>query len=175
VIKRFIKIADYIIIGGAMANTFKYFKGESISQSYYEPNLEDTVEEIVNISGDKLVLPSDNRKANLGEGKFSILDIGPKSIENFKSYISQAKTIFWNGNMGYSENKKFEIGTLEIAKAISENKFVRIVAGGDTVGFISSHGLISKYSFVSTGGGAALEFLAGIELPGLKALGYYDK
>ena len=75
--------------------------------------------------------------------------------------------------MGYSEDKEFENGTLEVARAISKNLFVRIVAGGDTVGFLGSHDLISGYTFVSTGGGAALEFLAGKELPGLKALGYY--
>jgi len=174
-IKRFIKIADYILIGGAIASTFKYFKGEDISQSYYEPQLEDTIEEIVDVTAGKLILPIDDRRADLGEGKFSILDIGPGTVENFKKYINQAKTIFWNGNMGHSEEKEFEFGTLEIAKAISDNKFIRVVAGGDTIGFINSHGLISGYSFISTGGGAALEFLAGIELPGLKVLGYYDK
>lgn len=174
-IKRFIKIADYILIGGAIASTFKYFKGEDISQSYYEPQLEDTIEEIVDVTAGKLILPIDDRRADLGEGKFSILDIGPGTVENFKKYISEAKTIFWNGNMGHSEEKEFEFGTLEIAKAISDNKFIRVVAGGDTIGFINSHGLISGYSFISTGGGAALEFLAGIELPGLKVLGYYDK
>jgi len=172
-LKRFAALADQILIGGAIANTFRYSKGEDVSKSFYESNLADTVEEIIDLAGSRLILPIDDRRRENDGGEFSILDIGPETIKNFKRYIESAKTIFWNGNMGYSEDKEFENGTLEVARAISKNLFVRIVAGGDTVGFLGSHDLISGYTFVSTGGGAALEFLAGKELPGLKALGYY--
>jgi len=172
-IKKFAPNVDKIIIGGAIANTIRKFKGTDISVSYHEPNVESIVEDILSVVGDKLILPTDDKRKQERDGKFSILDIGPKTIENYKKIISEAKTIFWNGNMGYSEDKDFESGTLEIAKAIKDNKFIRIVAGGDTVGFLGLLGLTKDYSFVSTGGGAALEFLAGIELPGLKALDYY--
>jgi len=175
VIKKFAAIADKILIGGAIANTLRYFNGQEVSASTFEANLADTVEQVSEIAKDKIVLPSDDKRKNLENNRFSILDIGPKTIEDFKKYISEAKTIFWNGNMGYSEDREFEDGTLEIAQAIRSNQFIKIIAGGDTVGFLNSHNINSCFTFISTGGGATLEFLAGVELPGLKVLGYYDK
>jgi len=175
VIKKFAAIADKILIGGAIANTLRYFNGQEVSASTFEANLADTVEQVSEIAKDKIVLPSDDKRKNLENNRFSILDIGPKTIEDFKKYISEAKTIFWNGNMGYSEDREFEDGTLEIAQAIRSNQFIKIIAGGDTVGFVNSHNINSGFTFISTGGGATLEFLAGVELPGLKVLGYYDK
>ncbi len=174
-IKRFANIADKILVGGAIANTLRYFKGENVSESLYEPGLEHIAENIFEILKDKLVLPIDNKKKIAPDGKFSILDIGPETIKKFSQIISTAKTIFWNGNMGYSESKEFEIGTAEIADAVKSNPYTKIVAGGDTVGFLDSHKMLECFTFVSTGGGAALEFLAGIQLPGLEVLGYYDK
>lgn len=174
-IKRFANSVDQILIGGAIANTLKFFKGEDIDASFYEPGLESIIENIFEISDDKIMLPVDNVKKADANGRFSILDIGPETIEKFTQVISGAKTIFWNGNMGFSETKEYEIGTIKIAQAIQSNQYTKIVAGGDTVGFLDSHKMLNDFTFVSTGGGAALEFLAGIELPGLKVLGYYDK
>lgn len=172
---KFTPLVDKILVGGAIANTLRYFQGYDIGSSFYEPQLETLVEQILTAAKDKIVLPVDDKRKNITPGKFSIMDIGPETISKFKTCISGAKTIFWNGNMGQSEEKEFETGTLEIANAIKDNPYTKIVAGGDTVGFIDSRNMISGYSFVSTGGGAALEFLAGVELPALKALGYYGK
>ena len=171
---KFTPIVDKIIVGGAIANTLRYFQGYNIGNSFYEPHMGELVGQILMATQGKMVLPVDDIRKSMLSGKFSIMDIGPQTIAKFKTCISKAKTIFWNGNMGHSEDKEFETGTLEIASAIKDNPYTRIVAGGDTVGFIDSKNMTSGYSFVSTGGGAALEFLAGEELPALKALGYYS-
>ncbi|MEI8061517.1 MAG: phosphoglycerate kinase [Candidatus Berkelbacteria bacterium] len=173
-IKRFTDSADQILVGGAIANTLKFFKGEDISASFYEPGLENLIENLLADSGQKLVLPTDTVKKSDTSGRFSILDIGPETIKNFTEIIAGAKTIFWNGNMGFSELPEYEIGTVKIADAVKANIGTKIVAGGDTVGFLDSHKIIDGFTFVSTGGGAALEFLAGIDLPGLKVLDYYE-
>ena len=174
-VKEFANSADEILIGGAISNTIRYFKGEDISGSFYEPTLESLVEEICHILNNKLILPVDSIKKELGGGRFSILDIGPKTIQKFSKIIATAKTIFWNGNLGYTEDEAYQKGSLEIAKAITKNPYTKIVAGGDTVGFLETHELLSNFTFASTGGGASLEFLAGKELPGLKVLSYYEK
>jgi 3-phosphoglycerate kinase len=174
-IRKFADRADKIIVGGAIANTIRYFKGENIGASTFEPSSESIVEEIIEKIGDRLILPIDDKRKILDDGRFSLLDIGPKSIEKFRQIILQAKTVFWNGNMGRSEEKGYEAGTLGVAQAISENKNITIAAGGDTVAFIRANNLYDQYKFVSTGGGATLEFLAGNKLPGLSALGYYKE
>jgi phosphoglycerate kinase len=172
-IRNFTNRADKIIVGGAIGNTIRHFRGEHVGASTKETNSEAMVEEIINKTKDKLVLPIDDKRRILGDGRFSLLDIGAKSVEKFSSIIVGAKTVFWNGNMGMSEKEGFGAGTLGVAEAIAENPNVTIVAGGDTVGFIRKNNLYDRYKFVSTGGGAALEFLAGQKLPGLLALGYY--
>ncbi|MCX6812092.1 MAG: phosphoglycerate kinase [Candidatus Berkelbacteria bacterium] len=174
IIKKFVDDADKILIGGAMATTFRFFDGVDVSESLCEKNLGDVVAEIKKLSGKKLILPTDEIKKDLSGGKFSILDIGPKTIESYKKTIAGAKTIFWNGNMGKSEEADFATGTSEVACAIAKNPYVNIAAGGDTAGFINTNKLASGFTFISTGGGAALEFLAGVHLPGLVALGYYQ-
>lgn len=173
-IRKFAQIADNIIVGGAIANTLRYFKGEDVCASTCELNCESIAKEIIENLKDKLILPIDDKKKKLSDGRFSFLDIGPESVKKFSQAIASAKAIFWNGNMGMSEDSNFQDGTAGIAKAIADNPGVTVVAGGDTVGFIRSIGLEDKYKFVSTGGGAALEFLAGEKLPGLEALGYYE-
>jgi len=175
IIKKFSKSADSILVGGAIANTIKYFMKEDIGDSLYDPKAGEIVKDITCTMKDKLFLPIDNKKKNAKSKNFIILDIGPETIKEYRKIISSAKTIFWNGNMGCSEIKGYDIGTAEIAEAISKNPYVKIVAGGDTVGYIDRHKKLDKFTFVSTGGGAALEFLAGIELPSLKALGYYKE
>lgn len=174
-IKEFANSADEILIGGAISNTIAYFKGKNISGSFFEPSVESSVEEICRLLNNKLILPVDSIKKELDNGKFSILDIGPETIRKFSEIIATAKTIFWNGNLGYTENKDYQNGSLEIAKAIIKNPYTKIVAGGDTVGFLETREMLKGFTFASTGGGASLEFLAGKELPGLKALSYYEK
>ena len=108
----------------------------------------------------------------INEGKVS-LDIGPKTIKIFKEKISLAKTIFWNGPFGKIEEKKYEKGTKELAKAILKSKAFSLIGGGETIEFTNKLGITEKFSFASTGGGAMLKFLAGERLPGLESLGYY--
>ena len=98
------------------------------------------------------------------------LDIGPRTIELFKSAVSKAKTIIWNGPMGVFEMPPFDKGTVELAKAVAESGAVSVVGGGDSEKAIKAAGVSGKISHVSTGGGASLEFLAGVELPGVAAL-----
>ena len=114
---------------------------------------------------EKIIGPEDNLDA---------LDINEKAVNLFKEKILAAKTIFWNGPFGKFEDEKYKKGTLEIAKAIIESEAFSVVGGGETVEFLNKEGLALKFSHVSTGGGAMLQFLSGEELPGLKALEYYD-
>lgn len=114
----------------------------------------------------KLVKPIDS----IGGG----LDIGPKTVELFKEHLKGAKTIFWNGNLGKSENPVFASGTNAMARFLAAHDGYRVVGGGDTLEVLDSLGIGDRFDFVSTSGGATLEFLAGKRLPGLEALGYYS-
>ncbi|TSC94689.1 MAG: phosphoglycerate kinase / triosephosphate isomerase [Candidatus Berkelbacteria bacterium Athens1014_28] len=172
-IEKFAPVCDKILVGGCLAITLQYSRGKKVSKSKFESNVSDIAKRIFKVAGKKLILPVDQKIKKIGKKDFSIMDIGDKTLLLFKKEIRNAKTIFWNGNVGYSESKKFESGTLGIARAVRRNKFVKIVAGGDTVGFLKSHKIVDNFTFISTGGGAALEFLAGEKLPGLVALGYY--
>lgn len=104
------------------------------------------------------------------ENNLEALDIDEETIEIFKEKIAKAKTIVWNGPFGKIEDEKYKNGTLTISKAIIESGAFSVVGGGETTEFLDQEGLISKFSWVSTGGGAMLDFLSGEELPGLKAL-----
>ena len=159
-----------ILIGGAMANTFMAARGQDISKSLFEADAVEQAKNYLDKYGDQIVLPVDDSHEEV-DGGFSIKDIGSETIKNFSGIISEASTVFWNGNLGYSEEAQFAVGTNEIAKAIAANGHCySVVAGGDTVGAIDALGLKEEYGFVSTGGGAALEFLSGKELPGIKAV-----
>lgn len=171
VIKQLAVDADHILIGGAMANTFLLAKGEKIGDSLAEKDKVDLAEKLMKDLGDKLVLAEDFVKDEEKEEGFKYLDIGPKSVETFKTHLKEAKLIFWNGSLGYIEDPKFAKATNEIAQFIGNLKDVQsIIAGGDTVETITKLGMHDKFTFVSTGGGAALEYLAGEELPGVMAL-----
>lgn len=162
---------DKILVGGAMANTLMAARGDEMSKSLYEPEVLDQASEYLKKYQDKIVLPEDKVKDQV-EGGFSYMDIGPKTIDNFTSIIKKARTVFWNGNMGYSEDKRFALGTNAVAHAVADNNdCFSVIAGGDTVGAIENLNIKNEISFVSTGGGAALEFLSGIKLPGLGVLG----
>jgi phosphoglycerate kinase len=164
VIKYFKDKANVFLLGGALANTLLALKGINIKKSLAEKDEKEENKKILKYGN--LFLPVDS----VWE-KERILDIGPKTAGLFKNKISGAKTVIWNGPMGLIENKKFEKGTLEVGRAIAGNrKIFSIVGGGETVMFLKRHKLDKKISFVSTGGGALLDFLAGEKLPGIEAL-----
>jgi len=182
VIQNLMKVVDRLLIGGAMAYTFLRARGESTGKSLVEEDKIALAKELLAASGDKLVLPVDHVVssefkagaenevvASIPDGKMA-LDIGPKTIENYSTVIASAKTIIWNGPMGVFEMPPFDKGTVALAKAVAESGAVSLVGGGDSEKAIKAAGVASKISHISTGGGASLEFLAGIELPGVAAL-----
>jgi phosphoglycerate kinase len=182
---------DAVLFGGLIANTFLKAQGKDLGSSVYEEDRLEDAKEITkqfNLSGKKIFCPIDvivsAQEDGLGEvinievdrefePDWKIYDIGAATAENFKEEISKAKTILWNGDMGMSEVEPFRKGTEEIAKAMAEATqagSMTIICGGDTAGTVHRLGLADKMTYISTGGGAALEFLSGKELPGIKAL-----
>jgi len=162
--------ADSVLIGGAVANTFLAARGDNLSKSLVDVEMIEKCKEIVVKFGDKIHLPLDFEKEETEGGNFNVKDIGPKTREEYISKINEGKCIFWNGNMGYTEDERFRAGTLAITEAMVKNPNTKVIAGGDTVGFVDENGMREGFSFVSTGGGAAMEYLAGETLPGIEAL-----
>ena len=189
IIRNLIPKFDNIVIVGGMANNVLKFKGHNIGKSIQEDNCDKIIEEIFSLSIKKkcrLVYPEDvtvGKDLN-GSPKVKglkdvseddlILDIGPKSIKNINNIIEESNTILWNGPAGYFENPSFAKGSLAIIEKIIEknkaNTIYSVVGGGDTVALLNSVGVINNFDFVSTAGGAFLEYLEGKELPGIKAL-----
>ena len=182
VISNLAKIVDKLLIGGAMAYTFLKSQGQPVGKSLVEDDKLDLARELLTKFGSKLVLPVDHVVVSelkegapnevvdtVPDGKMGV-DIGPKTIDAFSKVIAGAKTIIWNGPMGVFEKPPFDKGTVAVAKAVAESGAVSVVGGGDSEKAVKSAGVTSKISHVSTGGGASLEFLAGIELPGVAAL-----
>jgi phosphoglycerate kinase len=182
VIQNLMKVVDKLLIGGAMAYTFLRARGESTGKSLVEEDKIELARELMAGAGGKLMLPLDHVVAaefkagaehhvavQIPDGMMA-LDIGPKTEEAYKAVIATAKTIIWNGPMGVFEMPPFDHGTVVLAKAVAESGAISVVGGGDSEKAIKSAGVSSKISHVSTGGGASLEFLAGIELPGVAAL-----
>lgn len=182
--------ADNILIGGGMAYTFFKAQGGDVGDSLVEEDHIDTAKEILSAAKEKGVsvyLPEDSvvadafdanaktetRESNaIGSGWMG-LDIGPKARKAFKKVISESNTILWNGPMGVFEMEPFAEGTKFIAKAVAnstQNGTFSLVGGGDSVSAVNKMGVVDKISYVSTGGGAMLEFLEGKELPGIKAI-----
>jgi phosphoglycerate kinase len=182
VISNLAKIVDRLLIGGAMAYTFMKAQGLAIGKSLVEDDKLPLAHDLIAACGDKLMLPVDHVvAAELKEGAANQvvvtipadqlgLDIGPKTIEEYSKVIASAKTIVWNGPMGVFEKPPFDRGTVALAKAVAESGAITVVGGGDSEKAIKAAGVASKISHISTGGGASLEFLAGIELPGVTAL-----
>ncbi|MBI2033780.1 MAG: phosphoglycerate kinase [Candidatus Liptonbacteria bacterium] len=155
---------DWFLLGGAPANTLFLAEGIDIKDSVALRRHPEKVRPFLKYPN--IVLPIDF----VFSGR-KILDASPKTVQVFKEKISQAKTIVWNGPFGVIEKKRFEKGTLEIGKAIARNRRAFSVAGGgETVMFLKKYGLDKKFSFISTGGGAMLDFLSGRKLPGIAAL-----
>lgn len=186
VIKNLLSKADKVLIGGGMANTFFAAKGIKMADSLVQEEAIDTAKEILAAGSDKLVLPVDmviadafdnnaNKKvvdvADVENG-WRVLDIGPKTVELYSKLVADAATVVWNGPMGVFEMPEFAKGTFAVAKAVADSNAISIIGGGDSVAAIQQSGLASKVTHISTGGGASLEMLEGIQLPGVAALEY---
>jgi len=182
VIQNLMKVVDKLMIGGAMAYTFLRARGEGTGKSLVEEDKIDLARELMAEAGSKLMLPVDHVVADelkagvetkvvdkVPDGLMG-LDIGPKTIAAYEQVIAGAKTVIWNGPMGVFETPPFDKGTVALAKAVAASGAISVVGGGESEKAIKSAGVSDKISHISTGGGASLEFLAGIELPGVAAL-----
>jgi phosphoglycerate kinase len=158
--------ADKFLLGGAPANTLSMLDGVRVGRSLVEGDKKRLGALRAILAYRNLVLPIDFRRSGN-----SIFDIGPHTEEIFMEEIRKARTLIWNGPVGYFENKLFANGSLAIARAVKKNKrLFSIVGGGETVAFLKKYKMTGAFSFVSTGGGAMLDFLAGKKLPGITAL-----
>ena len=182
VIENLLNIADKVIVGGGMAYTFLKAQGKEIGTSLLEEDRIEMAKEFLAKGGDKLVLPVDSVVANAFENATEVktvsndeipagfmgLDIGPKSVELFKKELRGAKTVVWNGPMGVFENPAYANGTIEVCKAISElPDAMTVIGGGDSAAAAIQLGFKDKFTHISTGGGASLEYMEGKELPGI--------
>jgi phosphoglycerate kinase len=182
VIQNLGKVVDRLVIGGAMAYTFLRAQGLPTGKSLVEEDKIGLAKELLASLGDKLLLPVDHvvvseiaaGAANevvvrIPDDKIAV-DIGPATIAEFSKVVAGAKTVIWNGPMGIFEKPPFDKGTVALAKAVADSGAISVVGGGDSEKAIKAAGVTARISHVSTGGGASLEFLAGIELPGVAAL-----
>ncbi len=190
VLMQLLKKVDAILIGGAMAYTFLKAQGFNVGASLVEDdklgqayNLLRKADELgvtVCLPVDHVVAVDINKKSEIDtilSGDFKAnqigLDIGPATVDKFSQVIAESKTIFWNGPLGMCEIDEFAHGTYQIIKAVAEANGLSMIGGGDSIAALNHCGLAHKIGFVSTGGGAGLEFLEGKALPGLQALGFY--
>jgi 3-phosphoglycerate kinase len=187
VLESLLSKVDRLIVGGGMAYTFLKAKGIAIGNSLVEDNMLETARKILQKAYETQVyiyLPIDHivtrefsadaeakqvARGAIDDGWMG-MDIGPLTIEKFKYALKGAETIFWNGPMGVFEFPRFAVGTKAIAEALSQCQGTTIVGGGDSAAAVEQMGYADKMTHVSTGGGASLEFLEGIELPGVEAL-----
>ena len=186
VLEKLFTIADKVLIGGGMAYTFKKALEKEIGTSIFEQDRIEDVKKYLSLYKDKIVLPIDNAitrefannpavftssKNDNIPADYMGLDIGPETIRLFSREIANAKTIFWNGPLGVTEFSEYEKGTKAIAIAIADNKDVfSVVGGGDSVTAINKLGYQDKFSFISTGGGASIEFIQNGTLPVIDAI-----
>jgi len=182
VIENLGKIVDRLLIGGAMAYTFLKAHGHSTGRSLVEDDKVELAKQLLSDLGDKLMLPVDHvvvSEIAAGAAHETVetipadkiaVDIGQQTIDAYAKVIAGAKTIIWNGPMGIFEKPPFDKGTVALAKAVADSGAISVVGGGDSEKAIKAAGVTAKISHVSTGGGASLEFLAGMELPGVAAL-----
>jgi len=184
VINNLLSKADAVLIGGGMANTFLKAQGFAVADSLVEADSVPVASELLAKAQGKLHLPVDLVLADKFEAEaarkvipvgnvpdgWRILDIGPETVRAFSEVIKTAGTVVWNGPMGVFEFPRFAEGTFGIAKAVAESSAVSIIGGGESVAAIQQSGLAEKITHISTGGGASLEMLEGLELPGVAAL-----
>jgi len=184
VIRHLLTISDQVLIGGGMANTFFKAQGYPVGDSLVEEDALETARELVKEGSNKLRLPVDivigDRFDNDAQKKvmamspvpdgWRILDIGPNTVAAYSKTVQSAGTVVWNGPMGVFEFPNFAEGTFGIARAVAESGATSIIGGGDSVAAINQSGLSNKITHISTGGGASLEMLEGLVLPGVAAL-----
>jgi phosphoglycerate kinase len=188
VIQNLIPRVDALLIGGAMAYTFFKARGVAVGKSLVEADLLDAAKDVearAKERGLRFELPSDHVVAEkleagvptetLAVGDAAIgdrmgLDIGPRTIDTYRSVIASAKTVVWNGPMGVFEIDAFARGTIEVAKAVAAVQGTTVIGGGDSIAAVAKAGVTDKITHISTGGGASLEFLGGRTLPGVAAL-----
>jgi len=184
VVRSLLDTVDTVIVGGGMAFTFLAAQGHSVGQSLFDAKAVPLCRALLDEAGDRVLLPTDvvvRRIIAGGEEEISVmgadvpddavgLDIGPTTAAIFAAAVADAGTVFWNGPMGVFEDPRFSAGTYAVAEAIAASGAFSVVGGGDSVAALDQLGLEGKVSFVSTGGGAALELLEYGDLPGLDAL-----
>ncbi|MFH2010834.1 MAG: phosphoglycerate kinase [bacterium] len=186
VLRSLLDRVDALVIGGAMANTFLLAQGHEVGKSLAEPDKLDLARDILSGAAARKValhLPTDvlvakDREASEGRAVAVtdvapddlILDIGPDSSAAFGKLVAEAKTVFWNGPMGLFERAPFAEGTYALARAVAESSAVSVVGGGDSVAAVNRAGVAERISHISTGGGASLELVQGMVLPGVRAL-----
>ena len=188
VIENLIPRVDALLIGGAMAYTFFKSRSLPVGKSLVEDELLQAareIEERATARNLRLELPVDHVVASRLEAGVPVetlpvsdpaigdrmgLDIGPKTIDTYRSVIAGAKTVIWNGPMGVFEIDEFAKGTVEVAKAVAAVKGTTVIGGGDSIAAVAKAGVTDRITHISTGGGASLEFLGGRELPGVAAL-----
>ena len=187
VLKNLLEKVDEILLGGAMTFAFVKAQGGEIGKSYYDEGTDIVAGEILELaktSKAKLNLPVDTLVADKFAAGANIstvsvnqipadlegVDIGAKTIENFKAVIAKAKTVVWNGPPGVFEIEDFAAGSRALANALAESDAITIIGGGDTAACVKQFGLADKMDHISTGGGASLEFMEGKKLPGIEAL-----
>lgn len=187
VLKNIVSRMDTILIGGGMANTFLVCQGISMGSSRVEEDMIDTAKMILLTAGEKgsnVCLPVDVVASTAIDNEsaartFNVrdlpanemaLDIGPLTVKEFENEISKAGTIVWNGPMGVFESDAFKVGTMEIARAVANAPAFSLVGGGDSVRAVHQAGVSEQISYISTGGGAFMEFMEGKTLPGVAAL-----
>lgn len=184
VIENLLKTADKILIGGGMANTFLAAQGYAMGDSLVEKEVLGTAKGLLGKAEGKILLPVDMVLGNAFDAEaemqtsdltnvpdgWRILDIGPKSVEAFSFEIAKAGTVVWNGPMGVFEFPRFAKGTFAIAQSVADSHAISVIGGGDSVSAINKSGLSDKITHISTGGGASLEMLEGLELPGVAIL-----
>jgi len=166
VIHNLLKRVDGILIGGAMGHAFWKAKGIDIPKDAKQPSAEDvkaalSVIELAELKKTPLLYPKDTVKG---------FDIGEETIKEFCAFVENAKTIFWNGPLGWFEKPEYEVGTRRVAEYLADLDAKTVLGGGDTVSAINHFGLGSKFYHLSTGGGATLKYLEGEALPALNAL-----
>ena len=184
VLRHLLPKVDALLVGGAMANTFFKARGLEVGASLVEDSALDEARAVEKLAASKLLLPVDAvcaRKPEAGqetrvmavdavEPGWMVLDIGPDSIKIFTEQLAGAGTVVWNGPVGMSEIPEFSVGTLRVGEAIAASGAYSLVGGGDTAAAVDALGLAGRFSHVSTGGGATLEYMEGKELPGVAVL-----
>jgi phosphoglycerate kinase len=184
VVETLLSKCDKLIIGGGMANTFLAAQGLNMQDSLVEAGSIDTAKAILAKSGKNIVLPVDaviadkfdaDANSNIMDvdkipAGWRMMDVGPKTLELYKETIKGAKLIVWNGPVGVFEMPKFAEGTFALARMLAESGAITVIGGGDSASAVKKAGVAKQMTFVSTGGGASLEFLEGKELPGVAAL-----